>query len=174
MEKRVEGHPDYGITDDGVVISYKRSKPHELKFMVNHKGYLAVDLDNVNTMVHRIVAKAFIDNSENKPLVNHKDLDKTNNKVSNLEWVTNQENMTHAFENGVFSKRDASSRIATLDKIMKLGVIIKSHEVRNGSRLYITAFCRYCDNDYTCRSDRFTDGKFNFNCKKCSSKGIKK
>jgi hypothetical protein len=63
------------------------------------KGYQRVRIANKTHQVHRLVAEYFIPNPENKPQINHKDGNKTNNKVSNLEWVTNQENRTHAVNN---------------------------------------------------------------------------
>jgi uncharacterized protein with PIN domain len=64
-------------------------------------GYISVGIDNITYRLHRIVALTFIENPENKEQVNHIDGNKTNNAVSNLEWVTNQENQIHKFKTGL-------------------------------------------------------------------------
>ena len=71
-----------------------------LKPYVNKKGYLKASLSwngkSVKKRVNRLVAMAFIENPNGYPQVNHKDGNKENNSVTNLEWVTDAENKEHA------------------------------------------------------------------------------
>jgi hypothetical protein len=78
----------------------------------NNNGYTRVGLTGEKGLktlsVHRLVAKAFIENPENKPTVNHVDGDKTNNNVENLEWATILENNQHAYVAGLKSGQKGS------------------------------------------------------------------
>lgn len=75
----------------------------------NHKGYRRVTL-NLNgyhhKLVHRLVADTFLPNPENKAQVNHKDFNTSNNKVENLEWNTELENVTHAVRGNRLNDRN--------------------------------------------------------------------
>lgn len=64
--------------------------------------------------IHRLVALHFIENPYNKQYVNHKNGNKLDNKVENLEWVTNQENVIHGYENGL--NKEGLSPIIQYDK----------------------------------------------------------
>ena len=76
-----------------------------IKPILTNKGYFQVCLSKECKLkyasIHRLVAEAFIDNPENLPVVNHKDGNKLNNRVDNLEWCTYQYNHWHARENGL-------------------------------------------------------------------------
>lgn len=98
----------YQVSNLGNIISlnYGRSgKPHLMKPTITHDGYYRVHIGGkkhpLMKTVHILVAKAFIPNPDNKPQVNHIDGDKTNNCVTNLEWVTGKENIHHAIVNGL-------------------------------------------------------------------------
>lgn len=94
-------------------------------------GYLKVNLfDNESRKksikVHRLVAKAFIPNPENKTQVNHKDEVKTNNYVENLEWVTLKENMNYGTRNERISKATRKRLSKPVAQYTKDGKLIKT------------------------------------------------
>ena len=68
---------------------------------VDHCGYRHTILNGKNRNIHRVIAEAFIPNPNNLPCVNHKDGNKQNNRVDNLEWCTHSENTLHSFRTGL-------------------------------------------------------------------------
>lgn len=87
-----------------------RVAEHELSQVVMGRGYRAVAFKvarktNRTRLVHRLVAEAFLPNPDALPHVNHKNLDKTDNRVDNLEWCTEAQNQQHAADRGRFHGR---------------------------------------------------------------------
>jgi hypothetical protein len=94
----------YEVSTNGEIRNIKTKK---ISSQHIRNGYKAVCLYSPETKtkntsnIHRLVAKAFLLNCDNKPYVNHKDGNKQNNKVDNLEWVSAKENSTHALNTGL-------------------------------------------------------------------------
>ena len=112
--KDIDGYnSDYQVSNTGKVRTrknnrwghldyYKLMSPSDnglgYKFVVFHKNK-----KRKKTYIHRLVAYYFIENTHNKPEVNHKDGNPSNNNVNNLEWVTHKENYAHASKLGLLS-----------------------------------------------------------------------
>lgn len=123
--KDIEGFEGlYQVSSFGRVKSFdsidkldRIRKGRVLKGIKDVKGYLLVNLYKNNIVytkkIHRLVAEAFIPNSENKPQVNHIDEDKTNNMISNLEWSTSKENINHGTRTDRMAKTQSIPIIAT-------------------------------------------------------------
>lgn len=94
----------YGITEDGRVWSFYRNRFR--KNVIGNNGYLMINLWDGRKchgrLVHRLVAEAYLPNPEDKPHINHKDSDRTNPHVDNLEWCTRSKNMQHGLKSGNF------------------------------------------------------------------------
>lgn len=108
MSKAVPIHnfPGYYITDSGDVYSRKtynnrNGRISKLKPIKTKNGYLRVCLWEEGrqsmALIHRLVAGAFIKNPANYQEVNHKNGIKSDNRANNLEWITHQENIKHAY-----------------------------------------------------------------------------
>lgn len=105
--KDVVGYEQYfKVSDTGKVYSKRTSKI--LSQTISQTGYYTIATKiggrkgkALCFKVHRLVAQAFINNTENKPFVNHKDGNKLNNLCENLEWSTALENIRHAFATGL-------------------------------------------------------------------------
>lgn len=96
---QIEGFEDYLVSNKGEL--YRKITPSSLR-----GGYLSIFLNTVKKSykIHQLVAKTFIpNNDENKIIVNHKDGNKLNNNVNNLEWVTASENVQHAIDTGLIT-----------------------------------------------------------------------
>jgi len=150
--KNIKLFKHYRISKNNTMtIDYQSVHKHKqfrqnkiLKYGIHELGYLYYYLSNNGTSekiyMHRLVAQHFIPNLDNKLEVNHKDGNKQNNYVSNLEWCTRFENNKHAFENGLKNNNHFKKKVKiikgdfskTFDSIVNCSKYFNCHETTIG------------------------------------------
>jgi hypothetical protein len=113
----ITDYEHYKINREGILISKTGCI---LNKAPGRAGYLRISIKSsknvrLNTSIHRLVAITFIPNPENKPMVNHKNGNRADNRVENLEWATQSENMIHAHEYGLISSDHCARQIYRLE-----------------------------------------------------------
>lgn len=106
---------------------------------VSSSGYKFVRIGVKSYPLHRVIASTFIPNPENKPQVNHIDGNKTNNAVSNLEWVTAKENNHHARTTGLYNREKSLERKSELHLLRKKETARRSAEKAERQRAELDA-----------------------------------
>ena len=180
---QIKDYPDYYITDIGTVYSRNHDRSgriKQLKTTTNRVGYKVVNLIKNGVWktksVHRLVAETFIPNPENKPQVNHKNGIKTDNRVENLEWVTNQENQTHSWTilerigsmTGKFGKDNPGSKI--IQQIKNGKIIAEYNGIHEAMR---ETGIDYRNISACCHGKTKTSGGYQWKIKATETKGKK-
>ena len=138
------------------VSNYGRIKKKEeiRKLKPNANGYIKITINSKSYSVHRLVALAFIPNIENKEFVNHIDGNKTNNKLTNLEWATCLENNIHKINNNL---SNTTKKVIQYDiNLNKLNEFISITDASKNLNLSTTTITNSCNNKIKhTRKDKF-------------------
>lgn len=115
------------MSEFGTIRNIKRGSV--VKSHIDAHGYMSCTLRHIGEKkshtikIHRVIALAFIPNPNNYPIINHKDGNKLNNSIENLEWCTYQHNIQHSFDNGL---QTPSGQILEGNDYVKIFAMYKS------------------------------------------------
>lgn len=131
----IKGFPNYSITKEGVITNIETNTVKKCWLAKN--GYYYVDLFYKKTRkkiaLHRLLAIHFIPNKNNKRTVNHKDGNKLNNDLTNLEWCTDSENIKHAYDNNLNS---AVKKLENKDLKNVVDIFLKGTSLQEIAKIY--------------------------------------
>lgn len=135
----------YQVSSFGNVKSVNRKKQILLKLNKNKEGYYRVGLSKNKKRkwfsVHKLVAMAFLENVENFPCINHKDENKLNNQVDNLEWCSYKYNNNY----GMRKEKAAKSKQKSVSQYNKDGEFVKRYDsIISASQLTGISKCSIC------------------------------
>ena len=162
MMQEIADFPNHMISSDGKVFVKSYSdlngrirKPKELKQKLNDDGYPTVFLTNSgekrSVSVHRLMGETLLERVEGKDTINHKDGNKTNNTLENLEWADRSEQMTHAYSIGLKTYSDNARKMVR----KAIGKPVKCFDKETGeTTFHFTA--RDCSK-YAGKSERWCD-----------------
>ena len=126
--RKIRDYDEYSISEAGQVLH----QGHELTPRPTKTGYLRVGLWKNNKgkdfYIHRLVAEAFLPNPNHYPEINHKDGNKSNNNVTNLEWCSHRTNMKHGYQTGLLNQTgEAHSAVKlSVEKVLQIRTLFNS------------------------------------------------
>lgn len=158
--REIQGIEGYSISDEGRV---RNDKTKRIKINAKNKvGYMVVTLKGKTQAVHRLVANAFIPNPENKPTVNHKDGNKTNNCLWNLEWATYAENNLHAYR--VLDSEERRKRIGEKSHWKQGHIVTEQERKKMSEAKKKTVICIETGKIYSCAEEASKDATVGKQC----------
>lgn len=157
--KKIGGYDDYFISNLGNVKSLKNNQEKILKYSLSSSKYPQVILCKngikKNYLIHRLVANEFLENKNNYEEINHKDENKLNNHVSNLEWCSHKYNMNYG---NIKEKQSNAKKIKVAklnkndNKIIEVYKSIKeAAKINNCTEPNIVACCKHKKHHITCK-----------------------
>lgn len=140
--------PGFEITTLGII---RNIKTQNIKSQyISSTGYYMISVSVKNKSkpkrVHRLLAQTFIPNPENLPMINHKDGNKLNNSLDNLEWCNQLGNMQHAFATGLVNNTGANNGMAKLneDQVREIKSLLKAGMSQYKIAAHIGGISRSC------------------------------